>query len=185
MTRIFKPLLGIGLGVALAVAAASSAPFVTESRANTPPAGPSSLDIKYDLSISIIGLGYVDVKSRINGAEYEARSTLDTKGIVNIFWQAHIEAQSNGRIHPRGMQPALYDSRSTRRSGRQQMTVTYGPNGPVHVVAVPARPRQEQKYPVTEEQRRGTVDPLSAMVFVASGLTARSGESVRHDCTRL
>jgi hypothetical protein len=154
----------------LAGSASATAPGA--GPAAQPVAGESTLGLKYDLSMSIIGIGHVDVHSRINGAEYEARSILDTKGIINIFWQAHIEALSNGRIHARGLQPALYDSRSSRRSGRQQMTVTYGPHGPVNVVAVPARPRQAQKYPVTEEQRRGTVDPLSAMVFVATGITA-------------
>jgi hypothetical protein len=132
----------------------------------------SSLTIAYELYIMGLPLGHVDVAARIENGAYEAQSTMDTRGIISIFWQAHIEAQANGRIHARGLQPALYDSRSRRRSGRQQMTVTYGPNGPISVVMVPDRPRQAQKYPVTEEQRRNTVDPLSAMLHVATGVTA-------------
>jgi hypothetical protein len=132
----------------------------------------STLTIAYELYIMGLPLGHVDVTARIHNGSYQAQSVMDTKGLISIFWQAHIEAQANGRIHAKGLQPALYDSRSVRRSGRQQMTVTYGPGGPTNIVMVPDRPRQAQKYPVTDEQKRNTVDPLSAMLHVATGVTA-------------
>jgi Protein of unknown function (DUF3108) len=134
------------------------------------PAGPvSTIALGYELYISGLTLGHVDVSARIQGGGYQAQSTLDTKGLISIFWQAHIEASANGRLGPGMLKPALYDAYSTHRDKHQQVTMTYGPSGPIMVEATPP---YSKKYPVSEEQQRNTVDPLSAMLFVLTGVTA-------------
>jgi hypothetical protein len=180
MTLHFSQIAGVALAFGLVLPTGDTTGFVARGDATTPPlpAGISSLDLKYDLSISIFGLGKVDVASRIENGQYQARSTLDTNAIISIFWAAHIEAASEGSLGPGRIQPAKYDSRSRHREKRQSVTVLYGPHGPTSVAAVPPYTRQQQKYHVTEEQRRNTVDPLSAMVFIATGVTANAA----HPC---
>ena len=130
----------------------------------------STLNLSYEMYMLGLPLGHVDVSARINGASYVAQSTLDTKGLISIFWQAHIEASSNGQLSPTHVRPAQYAAVSRHGSKIQNVTVNYNGEGPFEVLSNP--PYNLNKYPVTEEQRRATVDPLSAMLFVATGITA-------------
>lgn len=73
------------------------------------------------------------------------------------------------------LQPSLYDSFSQNHAvQRQHATLTFGPDGPKAVVSDP--PYRDNKHPVTEEQKKGTLDPLSAAVYLTSGF-AMSGEA--------
>jgi len=131
-------------------------------------AGPAStLDLAFDLYVGGIPLGKVAMSARFQGSDYKAISTLETKGIVNAFWQAKIETSSSGLASPGKVQPSLYDSFSQNRSPeRRHATLTFGPDGPKSVVADP--PYGDNRYAVSEEQRKRTLDPLSAAVYLTS-----------------
>ena len=139
-------------------------------------AGPAStLELSYDLYVGGISLGKVGMSARYQGEDYKAISTLETKGIVNAFWQAKIEASSSGQLAKGRVQPSLYDSFSQNRSTpRRHATMTFTPEGPKNLVSDP--PYDENRYPVTDAQRRQTLDPLSAAVFLTSSSLAKEGK---------
>ena len=138
-----------------------------EAAEDTSPA--STLDLTYDLYVGGIPLGKVTMSARLQGGDYKAISSLETKGIVNAFWQAKIEAASSGSATPKKLQPSLYDSFSQNKSvQRQHATLSFGPDGPKSVTSDP--PYKDNKYPVSEEQKKGTLDPLSAAVYLTSGI---------------
>ncbi len=112
-------------------------------------AGPAStLDLGYDLFVGGISLGKVSLSARFQGGDYKAISTLETKGIVNAFWQAKVEASSNGLVGDGHVQPSLYDSFSQNRSApRRHATMTFGPEGPKALSPDP--PYGDNRYPVT------------------------------------
>ncbi|HMI96447.1 MAG TPA: DUF3108 domain-containing protein [Micropepsaceae bacterium] len=127
----------------------------------------STLDLGYDLFVGGISLGKVGMSARFQGGDYKAISTLETKGIVNAFWQAKIEASSNGLVSAGRVQPSLYDSFSQNRSApRRHATMTFGPEGPKSLSSDP--PYADSRYPVSDDQRKKTLDPLSAAVFLTS-----------------
>lgn len=133
----------------------------------------STLDLSFDLYVGGIPLGRVSLSARFQGVDYKAISSLETKGIVNAFWQAKIETASSGSATPKRLQPSLYDSFSQNKSvQRQHATLTFGPDGPKNVLSDP--PYKDNKYPVTEEQKKGTLDPLSAAVYLTSGIASTS-----------
>lgn len=154
-------------GALFAATATPAFPVGGQSGDQAKPA--STLTISYEMFIMGLPLGNVDLTARIQDGGYQSQVTLDTKGLINIFWQSHIESQSNGRLGAGGFRPVLYDSNARNRSKRQHVTVTFGPQGPTAVQAEPPYPK---KYPVTDEQRRNTIDPLSAFLFVTTGVTA-------------
>jgi hypothetical protein len=132
----------------------------------------STLDLSYDLYVGGISLGKVSMSARFQGDDYKALSTLETKGIVSAFWQAKIEASSSGLVTPDRVQPALYDSFSQNRSvQRRHATMTFNPEGPKALLSDP--PYDENHYPVSEDQRRRTLDPLSAVVFLTNSSMAK------------
>lgn len=135
----------------------------------------STLDLSYDLYVGGIALGKVAMSSRFEGNDYKAISSLETKGIVNAFWQAKIETAASGSAGPDKLQPTLYDSFSQNHAVRRQhATVLFDPNGPKAVSSDP--PYRDNKYPVSDELKKGTLDPLSAAVYLTSGI-ATAGDS--------
>lgn len=131
----------------------------------------STLDLSYDLYVGGIPLGKVAMSSRFDGRDYKAISSLETRGIVNAFWQAKIETAVSGSTEPDKLQPTLYDSFSQNRSvHRQHATVQFGPDGPRAVTSDP--PYRDNNHPVSDEQKKGTLDPLSAAVYLTSGIAS-------------
>ncbi len=135
----------------------------------------STLELGYDLYVGGISLGKVAMSARFQGVDYKAISTLETKGIVNAFWQSKIEASSNGSVGDGRVQPSLYDSFSQNRSApRRHATMTFGPEGPKSMLSDP--PYGDNRYPVSDDLRKKTLDPLSAAVFLTSNANAASGK---------
>lgn len=135
----------------------------------------SSLDLTYDLYAGGISLGRVGMSAHFQGNDYKAVSTLETRGIVNAFWQSKIEAASNGRLSSGRVQPAVYDSYSqNRKAERRQVTLTFGPEGPKSLVSDPPYP--ESRYPVPETQQKQTLDPLSAVIFLTTAISANDAK---------
>jgi len=154
-------------GAVLAVALSFTPPVLGAGGEGTDDKPASTLDISYDLYVGGIPLGKVAMSVRFEGEDYKAISTLETKGIVNAFWQAKIEAASSGHANEGRLQPSLYDSFSQNRTvERRHATLTFGPDGPKSMISDP--PYGDNRYPVTEEQRKKTLDPLSAAVFLTA-----------------
>ena len=85
--------------------------FAAGGQSADTPAGPASqLTLALTLYAGGITLGKVDMDATIRGDQYRVVSNLETSGVVNAFWQAQIQATSNGKIGPKSLEPALYDS---------------------------------------------------------------------------
>src|ERR1700761_1475119 len=83
--------------------------------------GPASkLTMAMTLYAGGITLGKVDMDATLHKDDYHVVSNLETSGVVNAFWQAQIQATSNGRIDAKTLKPALYDSFDTNHSGKRQ-----------------------------------------------------------------
>jgi hypothetical protein len=136
------------------------------------PSGPGSqLSLAMTLYAGGVTLGKVDMDATIRGDEYHVVSNLETSGIVNAFWQAQIQATSNGKIATGSVKPALYDSFDTNHSGkRQEVSLTYEGDALPRMYANPKFPTSG--YEVKPEQQKGTVDPLSAVMVIATGASA-------------
>jgi len=139
---------------------------------NSAPA--SQLNLAMTLYAGGITLGKVDMDATIRSGEYHVVSNLETSGVVNAFWQAQIQATSNGKIGDKIFQPMLYDSFDTNHSGKkQEVSLTYEGDTPVRMYANPKFPTNG--YEVKPEQQKATFDPLSAVVYIASGVGASPG----------
>jgi len=131
----------------------------------------SQISLAMTLYAGGITLGKVDMDATIRGDEYHVVSNLETSGVVNAFWQAQIQATSSGKIGNKLFQPALYDSFDTNHSGkRQEVSLTYENDAPVRLYANPKY--ATNGYEVKPEMQKATFDPLSAVVYIASGVGA-------------
>jgi len=140
------------------------------------PAGPASeLSMAMTLYAGGVTLGKVDMDATLRGDQYHVVSNLQTSGIVNAFWQAEIQAISNGRIVGGGLKPELYDSFDTNHAGKkQQVSLTYDAGGTPKLYASPKF--ASTGYDVKPELEKDTVDPLSAVVLITTGAAASASD---------
>jgi hypothetical protein len=134
----------------------------------------SHLQMAMTLYAGGITMGTMDIDATLRGGEYRAVSNLRTSGVVNTFWQSEIQATSSGKVGARALTPSLYDSFDTGHSGRkQEVSLTYeGENSP-RLYADPAY--STTGFEVKPEDTKGTLDPLSAVTLIFTGVGAQSG----------
>jgi len=131
----------------------------------------SQLQLALTIYAGGITLGKTDMDATIRGGDYHVVSNFQTSGVVNAFWQAEIQATSSGKVDTRSFQPVLYDSFDIGHSGkRQEVSLTYEDGNPPRLYAEPAY--SNTGYEVKPEDAKGTLDPLSAVMFIVSGAGA-------------
>ena len=132
----------------------------------------SGLQLAMTIYAGGITIGKVDMDAKIVGDNYHVVSNLETSGVVNAFWQSEIQASSSGKIESHLLQPMLYDSFYTGHTeNHQEVSLTYENGTPVRLYANPAY--STTGYEVKPEDKKSTFDPLSAVVFIASGVGAK------------
>ena len=131
----------------------------------------TTLELTYNLYAGGVPLGRVSLSARIRESGYTAASTLETVGLANAFWRAKLEGSSFGSVDGRGPHPSTYEAfsiHSETRGNRQQVTVTYDNGLPTFV----ASPPYTSVVPVSDEDRMGTLDPISALIFFTTSYEA-------------
>lgn len=159
--------------LAAALALTGGHALATEA-APAPAAIPTAVDeigLSFDLYLAGVQLGQVTLDGRIKDNAYFARSTMRTAGVAESLYEAMIEADSAGLLDTAKLRPELYNSTYLGPSKKPEIVnMTFSPMGADSVFADPPVP--QNRVPVTPEQRAGTVDPVSAMLLLASGVTA-------------
>ena len=121
-----------------------------------------------------ITMGHMDLDATLRGGEYHAVSAMQTSGVVNAFWQSEIQATSTGKMGAKGFVPGLYDSFYTGKSGRkQEVSLTYDGVSPPRLYADPVY--STTGFEVKPEETKNTLDPLSAIALIFSGVGAEAG----------
>lgn len=161
------------LGLSLLMLPLSDA-LAAGGAASEQPAGGASLTLAMTLYAGGLSLGKVDMDAKFAGDKYHVTSNLETSGVVNVFWQSQIQATSSGRLDKKLMQPLSYDSFYTgHKANHQEVALTFENGDPVRLYANPTYPMTG--YEVKPEEKKGTFDPLSAVIYIASGVGAEPG----------
>ena len=134
--------------------------------------GPTSaLALAMTIYAGGITLGKVDMDAKFIGDNYHVVSNLETSGVVNAFWQSTIQATSSGKLDGKVLQPTLYDSFYTGHTEKhQEVSLSYENGTPVRLYANPPYPITG--FEVKPEDKKLTYDPLSAVLYIASGVGA-------------
>jgi len=168
--RLSTALLGF-----MVLAAPVSGALAAGGSGTEPASGTSgSLTFAMTLYAGGITLGKVDMDAKFIGEKYHVVSNLETSGVVNAFWASQIQATSAGKLKKDAMQPSLYDSFYTGHSAKnQEVSLTYENGDPVRLYANPSYPLTG--FEVKPEEKKGSFDPLSTMLYITSGVGAEPG----------
>lgn len=130
----------------------------------------SGLQVGYAIAFWGIPFGHTHYDGKVSPQTYSAKMHFETSGVVSLFWKSKIDATVNGRIGEHTIAPAVYDSYSQDRDKPvQRVKVTFDRSVP-ETLAQP--PYNTTKYPVSDEQKKGALDPMSAITAILSGVRA-------------
>ncbi|HEY1962350.1 MAG TPA: DUF3108 domain-containing protein [Rhizomicrobium sp.] len=153
--------------LATLLAASGSAPGA-EKVASLPPTDIGRLNVAYSIAFWSVPIGGTSFDIHLRPTGYTTSSHFETSGIISAFWQSIIDASSTGQLSPHGVSPTLYDSFYRRGQKHQRVKLTYAADGMPTTVADP--PYNQNKYPVTDAQKKEGLDPLGAATAVLAGI---------------
>ncbi len=131
------------------------------------PAGAQTLRVDYDISLAGLPLGTADLTSTFDGPKYKMQAAVKLSGLAKMLTGGKGAATASGAISGARPQPAAFAV--TSRSSSDQRVVRMGLTGG-NVEAVEITPPVEEKadrVPVKDEDKKGVVDPVSALLMPA------------------
>ena len=134
-----------------------------------------TIDVGYTITFWSIPFGHTNFDARFTNDSYHTASHFETTGIVSAFWGAIIDASSTGQITDRRLSPSTYDSFYRRGdTKKERVKVTYDAKGLPSTFADP--PYNTKRFPVSDEQKKDTFDPLSSVTYMLAGLNGASAK---------
>ena len=159
-------LIAAALSIAVLVSPAIGAGGAGEDESSAPA---SRLQMAMTIFAAGITIGKVDMDATFRDGQYHVVSNLTTSGVVNAFWQSEIQATSSGKIWDSNLEPTLYDSFTTNHaSQKQEVSLSYEAGSAPRLYAEPAY--RTTGYDVPSDEQKNTFDPLSAVIFLTSGV---------------
>ncbi|MFZ1991070.1 MAG: DUF3108 domain-containing protein [Alphaproteobacteria bacterium] len=141
------------------------------------PPSAQKLEITYDVYVGGLHLATAALAATVDHGHYLAVSTVSTKGLADSFASSQIAAVSTGDVRDHLVVPHTYNSDTTAPDKRQLVGLLYDHDGlPTDINSNPAY--DLNRFPVLTDQKRGTVDPLSAALYIMLGSSVSDG----HKC---
>jgi hypothetical protein len=137
------------------------------------PASPDarSMDVAYDIRVGGLTLASIDLKAVVDAGRYVATSFVATKGLADVFVSSDVQALATGSVQGKTIVPRTYNSDIRGGEKRQLVGLLFGDKGPI---AVDSAPPYDTRFPVPEELKLSTIDPVSSILYVALGSSVQS-----------
>ena len=136
-----------------------------EARADT------RLDAHYSVSVAGIGIGKTDVSIVIGGAEYTSSANGRASGMLRALVTGEGTLSARGAVVDGQLVPASFNSSTTGDDEKSAVTMTLDGGDVKDLTAETTAPTTD-RIPVTDDHRKGIVDPLSALLVRVGGTGA-------------
>lgn len=133
------------------------------------PQEPTALDWFVEIYFGGLRIGAIEVDTSWNQQGYEMDAVLNTQGIIEFAIDSHYTTMSEGVFDRRKVSPRLFISHYRSEEENMSSLLIFDSLGPTNFESDPPF---EARYPVSEEQQRATLDPLSALLYVIVGTSA-------------
>jgi len=102
----------------------------------------------------------------LGGARYLLEGEAYTTGLLAFFFAYRVSFWSAGMLEDDQVQPGSFGNKGSTSQSQRRVEMVYDDTGP-RVVSLFPGPDEDQREPVPEDLRAGTIDPLSAAVLAA------------------
>ena len=141
-----------------------------------PLAGPAAAQaVRATYEVHAAGMVVMEIEARfdLSAEDYRVETRVRTRGVAALFASGEQTTRVSGGWSGATPLPANYVSEGVWR-GRARRTALDWQGGAVRVVAL-VPPNEEEREPVSDELRRGTVDALSALAGLSRQVGADQG----------
>lgn len=132
------------------------------------PAVPASVRhvSEYDISLGLLPIATASFASEFNAKDYKIAGSFKSAGIVNLFSRISADTDVTGVVQGKKLQTGSYKLTYTRGKKTRIYTVGYR-GGDVVSTSISPEPgsRPASWVPVTNEDLRSVMDPLSGLIF--------------------
>jgi hypothetical protein len=110
------------------------------------------------------------LQGTVNASRYKLEFRADPQGIARLGSNTRLVWETRGAVAPSGFEPRSFDQRNSWRKQTRRIELNFAPDSdPLVRVTPPESPGK--RPPVPEALRRGTVDPLTAVLAAVSERT--------------
>ncbi|MCB8818956.1 DUF3108 domain-containing protein [Microvirga rosea] len=133
------------------------------------PGKAQTLQVEYQVTLAGLPLGKADLTSTFEGSKYKMQAGVKLSGLAKLLTGGKGAATATGAIVGAQPQPASFAI--TSRSSDDQRTVRMGlTSGNVDAVEIdPPLEEKADRVPVKDADKKGVVDPISALLMPAAG----------------
>jgi hypothetical protein len=149
-----------------------AAAAIGPSRGDSPPAATAPASLVYQVYFGGLRALALHAEIGLSGDGYRVRLEAHTLGLIDWVTDWTVRASSEGAIRDGVVQPARHLTESMMRGSRRDAALTFHPDGSIDTVTVPSA-ADDEREPVTPEQERGALDPISAVLIATRVLAAQ------------
>lgn len=130
-----------------------------------------TLKVDYDITLAGLSLGTADLSSTFDGPKYQMQAGVKLSGLAKMLTGGRGAATASGSIVGAQPQPAAFALTSKSSSNQRTVRMGLAAGNVAAVEIVPPIDEKPDRVPVKETDRKGVVDPVSALLMpaVASG----------------
>jgi Protein of unknown function (DUF3108) len=128
------------------------------------------LRLRYELWAGGIGVLGFDFALEETQDAYRVDGDFRTRGFSDFLFRFAMHASAEGGIAEKGVLPRRYASRSQSRRGRFTSDLDFLTDGEITATVTPLE--EEPRTPIPARSLPGSLDPLSAILSIARGLSA-------------
>jgi hypothetical protein len=128
----------------------------------------AKLDAGYAATLLGIPIGHIHWTIELQDNRFSAAATGETAGLLSIFARGHGAAEAHGSVA--GKQPAPADFKVTysHGGGSEEIKIAFNRGKAMEHVTPPPRPNPSL-VPLTDANRTGVVDPMTALMIHVPG----------------
>jgi hypothetical protein len=130
---------------------------------------PGKVHASYTISLLglTVGKGVWDVE--INGEQYSQSASGHISGVAASLISGEASASARGRFVNERPQPTEFEADAKTDAETDKIKMTFDATGITELVAEPPLPQKQERVPVTDADRQGVLDPLSAGLVIVAG----------------
>jgi Protein of unknown function (DUF3108) len=144
-------------------------PFILSSLAaaalGSAPAPAETIDVKYALSLIGLPIGVAEAEATVDASEYSIRINAKLVGVAALVSTAKTAATASGSILQGRVAPESYAATSANSHSTRTVRMAMDEGSVRALSIVPPMREEPGRVPVTDDQKRNIVDPVSALAM--------------------
>lgn len=129
--------------------------------------GQDRLRARYTIAMTGVTIGEGELQADIGAESYTASASGGASGIMSVLVNGTGSATARGSVKNGVLVPAIFTSKSTEDDEYVELRMTFE-DGAAKEIVVQGPPPRDDRVPVTPEQRRGVLDPITALLVPPS-----------------